>query len=153
MMTGKAKISIDQGEPSTRSGSRHRYPIIVGALVCALLGWGIYALWQLDDIPLTSRLKEQLMHRKTRTMSQILDGLVRGDLGRVESSAQRMWEIGQALNWYSSSTLYENNNELFRESTAELLNAARRRDHAAAKESALRLERSCIDCHALINQP
>lgn len=101
---------------------------------------------------MTSTFNEQMMHRKTRTMEQILDGLVRGDLRRVQDSAEHMWKIGHRLNWYLSSPLYENNDEIFRDSTSALIEAARQRDHAAAKESALRLERSCIECHVLINR-
>ena len=100
---------------------------------------------------MTSTFNEQMMHRKTRTMEQILDGLVRGNMRRVEKSAEHMKSIGVHLNWYSSSELYENNDELFRQLTFELIEAAQHRDHDAAKESALRLERSCIECHALIN--
>ncbi len=100
----------------------------------------------------TSTFNEQMMHRKTRTMGQILDGLVRGDLRRVENSAEHMKSIGLHVNWYSSSEVYENNNEPFRQSTFDLIDAAQRRDLDAAKESALRLERSCIECHALINR-
>ena len=43
------------------------------------------------------------------------------------------------------------NDKRFRESTLDLIEAAQNRDHDAAKESARRLERSCIECHALIN--
>ncbi len=69
----------------------------------------------------------------------------------VEKSAEHMKSIGVHLDWYSSSELYESNDERFRQSTLELIEAAKNRDHEAAKESALRLERSCIECHALIN--
>ncbi|MCG8653598.1 MAG: hypothetical protein MI861_27420 [Pirellulales bacterium] len=130
---------------------------MTGAVVCVLLGalmaWGVHGLWQLGDTPVTSTFQEQMMHRKTRTMEQILDGLVRGKLHRVEESALQMKSIGVHLNWYSSSSLYENHDEIFRDSTTELIEAAQNRDHDAAKESALRLERSCIECHALINRP
>ncbi len=130
--------------------------LATGVLVCVLfgtlMGWGIHALWQLDDTPATNTFKEQMMHRKTRTMEQILDGLVRGNLRRVENSAEHMWKIGNELNWYLSSSLYQSNDEIFRDSTADLIKAAQQRDHDAAKEAALRLERSCIECHALINR-
>ena len=116
------------------------------------LAWGVHALWQMEDIPATSTFKEQMMHRKTQAMEQILDGLVRGDLRRVEKSAEHMKSIGVHVNWYSSSEVYENNNDLFRQLTFDLIDAAQRRDHVAAKESALQLERSCIECHALINR-
>ena len=131
------------------------FPLIGGASFCVLLGafvaWGVYALWQMEDIPVTSTFKEQMMHRKTRTMEQILDGLVRGNMRSVAKSALHMKSIGVHLDWYSSSELYESNDERFRQSTLDLIEAAQKRDHDAAKESALRLERSCIECHALIN--
>ncbi len=150
------KDSNDQDKTVPESTLTKPFPLIAGALICVLVGafmaWGVHALWQLDDIPVTSTLQEQMMHRKTQTMGQILDGLVRGDLSRVEASAGRMWEIGHTLNWYLSIPLYEHNDEAFRDSTSALFDAAQRRDHDAAKESALRLERSCIECHALINR-
>ena len=150
------KGSGDQDEPLARLRFKTSFPLIASALACVLFGsflaLGVRALWQLDGIPATSTFKEQMMHRKSRAMAQISDGLVRGDLRRVEASAEHMWEIGQALNWYMSSDLYENHEEIFHDSTNELIEAARQGDHAAAKESALRLERSCIDCHVLINR-
>jgi hypothetical protein len=133
-----------------------RFQMFVGALVCALAGGlmtlAVIGLWQMGKIPATSSLEEQMMHRKTRTMERILDGLVRGDLRRVEASAEQMQSIGQALNWYLSLPVYERNDEIFRDSTLAVLEAARQGDYAAAKESALRLERSCIECHGLIYQ-
>jgi hypothetical protein len=149
------KDTNDHDKPLRRMTHTRHIWMITGGLVCVLFGacmaWGVHALWQLDDIPVTSTFNEQMMHRKTRTMGQILDGLVRGDLRRVENSAEHMKSIGLHVNWYSSSEVYENNNEPFRQSTFDLIDAARRRDLDAAKESALRLERSCIECHALIN--
>ncbi len=141
---------------SSRMSLFERFPLIVGAVACVLFGGlmalGVRALWQLDETPATSTFKEQMMHRKTRTMEQILDGLVRGDLRRVENSAERMWDIAGNLDWYMSNPLYEDNSIVFRESTAALIESARQRDHSVAKESALRLERSCIECHELINK-
>jgi len=124
--------------------------IIGGVLFIALLAWGIYALWQLDEIPVRNTFRGQMMHRKSETMAVILDGLVRGDLGDVEDSAEQMWEIGDSLNWYMSSRRYGDNQERFRDSTAELIEAARQRDHSAAKESVFQLETSCIECHRLL---
>jgi hypothetical protein len=147
----------DLNEPLPRVKLTTHFPLIGGAIFCVLfgafLGWGVHALWQMEDTPVTSTFNEQMMHRKTRTMEQILDGLVRGDLRRVEKSAEQMKSIGVHVNWYSSSEIYGNNSERFRQLTFELTDAAQRRDHVAAKESALLLERSCIDCHALINLP
>lgn len=112
----------------------------------------VVTLWRTESIPATGSLEAQRMHRKTRTMERILDGLVRGDLRRVEASAERMQSIGQTLNWYLSLPVDKRNDEIFRDSTLAVPKAARQGDYEAAKESALRLERSCIECHALINQ-
>ena len=32
--------------------------------LCALLGWGVHALWQMNDTQVTGTLKEQMMHRR-----------------------------------------------------------------------------------------
>ena len=155
-MRGEAKDLDDRNKSLPRTAFTKHVPLIGGSIFCVLLGaflaWGVHAMWQMEDIPVTTTFNEQMMHRKTRTMEQILDGLIRGDLRRVENSAERMKSIGLHVNWYSSSEVYENNNELFRQLTFELVDAAQRRDHVAAKESALWLERSCIECHALINR-
>jgi hypothetical protein len=100
--------SNDQDNPLPRLARNKHFPLIAGALACVLFGafmvLGVLVLWQLDDTPVTSTVKEQIMHRKTRTMAQISDGLVRGDLRRVEASAEGMWKIGQELNWYLASS-------------------------------------------------
>jgi cytochrome c556 len=144
-----------QGNPLARLTQSESFPRLAGALVCVLIGamlaLGVRTLWTLEDIPATSSFKQQMMHQKTQTMVDITDGLVRGQLARVEESAQRMAKIGKTLNWYMSSELYENNDKVFRDATIELIAAAQQDDYEAAKESALRLERSCIECHALIN--
>ena len=145
----------DQNKSLPRTTLTKHFPLVGGAIFCVLFGaflaWGVHALWQMDDTQVTSTLKEQMMHRKTRTMEQILDGLVRGNMRSVEKSALHMKSIGVHLNWYSSSELYESSDERFRQSTLDLIGAAQKPDYDAAKESALRLERSCIECHALIN--
>jgi len=147
--------SNDQHKAFPRNSNSERWWMIAGAIACVLFGafvtWGVHAMWQLDDTPITSTFKAQMMHRKSKTMAEILDGLVRGKLGSVEDSAEQMKSIGVHLNWYSSSELYENNDERFRQSTLNLIQAAQQRNYDAAKESALRLERSCIECHSLIN--
>ncbi len=154
-MRNETETMDDQNKSLPRMMLAKHFPLVGGAIFCVLFGaflaWGVHALWRMDDIPVTSTLKEQMMHRKTRTMEQILDGLVRGNMRSVEESALRMRSIGVHLNWYSSSELYESNDERFRQSTFDLIEAAQKPDYDAAKESALRLERSCIECHALIN--
>jgi hypothetical protein len=148
--------SNDPEQPLGQSVLKKHFPLITGAVACILFGVvmasGVYWMWQMENTPVTGDFRGRVMHRKTRTMNLITDGLVRGELRRVQSSAETMWEIGQTLNWYLSSDQFEDNNRIFRDSTRDLVQAARQRDHDAAKEAALRLERSCIECHALINR-
>lgn len=131
-------------------------PLVGGALGFFLFGvlmaLAIRALWRLENTPVATSFMDKMMHRKTRGMAEILDGLVREDLPSVEDSAERMRKIGQTVHWSLSSSRYENNDEVFRDSIYELIEASRRGDYAGAKESALRLESSCIACHELINR-
>lgn len=146
----------EQGQAMLSKIRTERSWLMTGSAVCvlfiALAAWGVRALWRVDEMPVDSTFKEQMMHRKSKTMADILDGLVRGNMRHVERSAEHMEFIGNRLNWYSSGNLYQSNDEIFRNSTADLIDAAQRRDHDSAKEAALRLERSCIECHALINR-
>ena len=101
--------SSDQDRPFPRRANTERFRLIIGAIACVLFGvfipWCVHALWQLDDTPVTSTFQEQMMHRKSKTMGDILDGLVRGNLRRVEESAEHMKSIGININWYSSKSL------------------------------------------------
>jgi len=148
--------SHDQDKPWSRLAESNRLPLVGAALGCVLFGvlmtLVIRGLWQLENTPVAGSFKEEMMHRKTRAMAEILEGLVREDLPSVEASAERMRGIGQKVQWYLSSSRYEDNDGVFRDSTHELIEASRRGDYADAKESALRLEMSCIRCHELINR-
>ena len=116
----------------------------------------VFWLWrtavEIDSKPPRSGLKDQLMHRKTSAMQDILDGMIRGDLGRVETAAVQLAAYGNTIEWYLASTEYQNHGESFRGAVGDLSAAARKRDMDSAKESTLRLERSCIECHILMNQ-
>lgn len=92
------------------------------------------------------------MHRKTSAMQDILDGMIRGDLRRVETAADQMAAYGNTIEWYLAATEYQNHGESFRGAVDDLRTAARERDMDSAKEATLRLERSCIECHVLMNQ-
>ena len=131
-------------------------PSIAGAtaftLFGAVLAWGIHALWQMDNEPLRGNsLSSQLMHRKTSAMQDILDGMVRGDPRQVDKAATKMKSIGFHVEWYLSIPLYEKEGGEFRDSVQELDRAMSEKDWVIAREATLRLERSCIECHALIN--
>lgn len=92
------------------------------------------------------------MHRKTNAMHDILDGMIRGDLRRVETAANRMNDYGNTIEWYLSAAEYEKHGENFRGAVDHLRAAAGERDMDSAKEATLRLERSCIECHVLMKE-
>lgn len=140
--------------------SRSPFRAIVGVsctllAIVAIVG-SVLWFWQtaaeIDRNPQRSGLKEQMMHRKTTAMQAISDGMIRGDLPRVETAAKQLSAYGNAIEWYLSATEYEKNGEKFHQSVDDLITAARERDMNSAKEATLRLERSCIECHILMNQ-
>lgn len=102
--------------------------------------------------PSRGGLMDQMMHRKTSAMQDILDGMIRGNLRRVETAADQMTAYGNTIKWYLSSAEYEKHGEDFRGAVDDLRVAARERDMDSAKEATLRLERSCLECHVLMNQ-
>ena len=134
--------------------------VIAGAS-CALLAivataWSVLWLWQtaaeIDRNPSRNGPQAQIMHRKTTAMQAISDGMIRGDLRRVETTAKQLSAYGKAIQWYLSATAYEENGEKFQQSVDDLITAAGKGDVNSAKEAVLRLERSCIDCHIVVNQ-
>lgn len=71
---------------------------------------------------------------------------------RIKTAARQLVEYGDAIEYYLSSAEYEKYGEDFRRSLSDVINAANRSDQKSAKEAVLRLERSCIECHQLMNQ-
>jgi hypothetical protein len=75
-------------------------------------------LWQttveIDRKPPRGGLKEQLTHRKTSAMKDILDEMIRGNLRRVESAADQLAAYGNTIEWYLSSAEYQKQGEIFR---------------------------------------
>jgi hypothetical protein len=120
-------------------------------LAIALLAWFLRLLI-VRNPPGGVGLSGAMMHRKSTAMQDILDGMIRGDLSRVETAAGRMNEYGNTIEWYLSSAEYQKYGEGFRGAVDDLRVAARDRDVDSAKEATLRLERSCIECHVLMNQ-
>jgi len=129
---------------------------LIAGVSCALLAIAllVWFLWLLivRNPPGGVGLDGAMMHRKSTAMQDILEGMIRGDLRRVETAASRMNEYGNTIEWYLSSAEYQKNGEGFRGAVEDLRVAARDRDVDAAKEATLRLERSCIECHVLMNQ-
>jgi len=106
----------------------------------------------ISRVPIGVGLKAQMMHRKTMAMQTILDGMIRGDLQRVEKAANQLVDYRDTIAQFISSAEYEKHGEDFRKSVDDVIDAAARKDLNSAKEATLRLERSCIECHLLMNQ-
>jgi hypothetical protein len=127
---------------------------IVGAssavLAIVALVWVFQVL--VSRVPIGVGLKAQMMHRKTMAMQTILDGMIRGDLQRVEKAANQLVGYRDTIAQFISSAEYEKHGEDFRKSVDDVIDAAARKDLNSAKEATLRLERSCIECHLLMNQ-
>ena len=129
-----------------------RQIVVVLTVVLAIVAvvWLLQML--IASVPLGGSLKTQMMHRKTMAMQTIMDGMIRGDLHRIKTAARQLVEYGDAIEHYLSSAEYEKYGEDFRRSLSDVINAANRSDQKSAKEAVLRLERSCIECHQLMNQ-
>ena len=93
------------------------------------------------------------MHRKSVAMQTILEAMITGDLQRVERTANQLVEYRNTIEHFLSSAEYEKYGEDFRKSVDDVIDAAARRDRNSTKEAILRLERSCIECHLLMNLP
>ncbi len=140
-----------------------RIPVrVITGVSCTLLAimataWSVLWLWQtaaeIDRNPSGTGPQAQIMHRKAMAMQSISDGMIRGDLQLVETTAKQLSAYGDAINWYLSATAYEKNGEQFQQSVDDLIAAAGKKDVNSAKEAVLRLERSCIECHMLVNLP
>lgn len=130
--------------------------VSLGTLVFLMSAWSIQWLWRAagerDRSPSRGNMAEQLMHRKSSAMQDILDGMVRGDLRRVSTAAKKMKDYGGTIEWYLSYTEYDKLGEEFRTSVNALQAASERRDVESAKEAVLKLERSCIECHMVMNK-
>ncbi|MDP1798923.1 MAG: hypothetical protein Q8K78_15620 [Planctomycetaceae bacterium] len=120
--------------------------------IAAIVGSAMW-LWQtaaeIDRNP-QGGFKEQMMHRKTIAMQDLLDGMIRGDLNRVETAADRLAVYGSTIDWYFPASEHRSHGEEFHHSVDNLIDADRRKDLNSAKEATLRLEKSCMDCHALM---
>lgn len=62
-----------------------------------------------------------------------------------------MERYGETIDGYLASELYDKYGEDFHQAVADLAAAAAQEDVNNAKEAALRLEQSCIECHMLLN--
>ena len=130
--------------------------VTAGILVGALGSWGVQELLELagerDERRSHGSFRNQLMRRKADALHDLLDGLVDGKLDRVEEAAGRVRTNAKGIDSYLSTDIYTRHGDAFFEAVEDVQRAARREDLETAKEAALRLERSCIACHMLLNQ-
>ncbi|MCD2453611.1 cytochrome c [Methylicorpusculum oleiharenae] len=129
--------------------------LLSGALV-VVLGVRLFVeVWhyagEYDKNPSQRNLKNQLMRRKSDSMQDILDAIVRGRFNRVNAAAVDMERYAATIDGYLSTDVYEQHGKSFNEAIHDLKRATAQSDAELAKEAALRLERSCLECHMLIN--
>ena len=129
--------------------------IMASLVAVAFLLWTVQLIWhragEIDRNLSRFGAKNQLMHRKSEAMHDILDEMIAGNLGSVHSAAKRMARYGETIDGYLASESYDIYGMDFHQSVEDLAAAAAESDAIKAKEAALRLERSCIECHELLN--
>jgi hypothetical protein len=130
--------------------------VMAGVLVGALGSWGVQELLELageqDERLSRGSFQNQLMRRKADALHDLLDGLVDGKLDRVEDAAGRVKANAKGIESYLLTDIYVRHGDAFFEAVDDVQRAAGREDLETAKEAALRLERSCIECHMLLNE-
>lgn len=140
---------------SQRNRLQRAAALLSAALVGALLVWLFGEIWrytgEYDANPPQRSLKNQLMRRKSDSMQDALDAIVRGRLDRANAAAVDIEKYASTIDGYLSTDVYEKHGKSFHEAIRDLKRATARSDAELAKEAALRLERSCLECHMLIN--
>lgn len=129
--------------------------ILTSAITGAFLLWVVQLIWftaaEFDRNPSRTGVKSQIMHRKSESMQDILDGMVAGNLGHVHLAAKRMERCGEMIEWYLASEDYDKFKANFFQAVDDLTTSAAHKDINNAMEATLRLEQSCMECHILLN--
>lgn len=150
-----APESVERETPMKSQVRSWMLTISVSAAVGAFLFWFIQLIWQkageIDSAPSRYGFKNQVMHRKSKEMHDILDDMVAGDLERVQAAATRMKRYGNMISGFLKSESYDKYSVDFQQSVGDLTTAAGRNDFSNAQDAVLRLEKSCIECHQLLN--
>ena len=130
------------------------------AVACGI-ALGVFFLWfgqfawqriqEHDAEPRRAGVKNQLMRRKSAAMDEALQAMLRGNLVRVNAAAVRMRRSAAKIDGFLSTEVYDRYGEDFFGALDDLLAATEANDREGSKEAILRLEKSCIDCHFLIN--
>ena len=93
------------------------------------------------------------MRRKAMAMDDALHATIRGNLSQVNAAAVTMKQSKNTIDGFLATEVYSKYGDDFDSSIEDLLAATDANDQEGSKEAILRLEKSCIECHFLINQP
>lgn len=91
-----------------------------------------------------------MMRRKSSDRDQLLDALVRGRYDQVLPAVDRIDSYSAAIDAHLDTDMYRQLGSAYGEALADLRPAATGEDWDAAEGAGLRLERGCIECHALL---
>lgn len=131
--------------------------VICGIAIGAFAIWFLQFAWEKvqehDANPRRAGVKNQLMRRKAVAMEDALHAIIGGNLSQVNAAAVRMKQSAGKIDGFLATEIYKKHGDDFHGSIEELLAATTANDREATKVAILRLEKSCIDCHYLINQP
>ncbi len=127
--------------------------IALGALALWFLQFAWEKVQEHDANPRRASVKNQLMRRKASAMDDALHAAIRGNLSQVNAAAVRMKQSASTIDGFLATEVYKMHGDDFHSSIDDLLAATDAGDRDGTKEAILRLERSCIECHYLINQP
>ncbi|HBJ37643.1 MAG TPA: hypothetical protein DDZ51_23380 [Planctomycetaceae bacterium] len=127
--------------------------IAIGALGLWFLQFAWEKVQEHDASPQRANVKNQLMRRKAVAMEDALQAILGGNLSRVNAAAVRMKQSARTIDGFLATEVYKTHGDDFHGSIEDLITATAANDRDGAKEAILRLEKSCIECHYLINQP
>ena len=95
----------------SRGSTRRIVGVSCAVLAIVALAW-LFQLLIARVPPGGGGLKTQMMHRKSTAMQTILEGMIRGDLHRVETAANQLAAYGNTIEWYLSSAEYQKHGEV-----------------------------------------
>lgn len=127
--------------------------IAFGALGLWFLQFAWAKVQEHDANPRRASVKNQLMRRKSVAMEDALHAIIGGNLSQVNSAAVRMKQSARTIDGFLATEVYKKFGDDFYGSLDDLIATTEAKDRDGAKEAILRLEKSCIECHYLINQP
>lgn len=127
--------------------------IAFGALVVWFLQFAWAKVQEHDANPRRASVKNQLMRRKAVAMEDALHAIIGGNLPEVNSAAVRMKQSARTIDGFLATEVYKKHGDDFHGSLEDLITTTAAGDRDGAKEAILRVEKSCIECHYLINQP